>query len=137
MFEQELFKYVRDNFTTTTFPTLPIKYVNAEGQSAPYIVMYVLDANGDPETLCDEQFDSADSFVQFNIYANANDVAMALSVKRELDIFLTQIQTLTGTGVSYKINRTVHGSSPSAQTLDNGLAVDVLAKTFIYEKETL
>ena len=132
MFEVGLYKYVSSNFTVSNADISFSYAVAPETISGNYIVMYVLDANGDPQVLCDEQFDSADSFIQFNVYSNNPKVSFY--IKRQLDIFLTQIDTLTEDGVSYKIGRTVHNSSPSAQTLNNGLVVDVLAKTFIYEK---
>lgn len=135
MFEQALYKEVRDSFTVTNFPSLQFFFGEAPKDTPqPYIVMYVLDGNGDPQVLCDDYFDSADSFVQFNVYAN--DMKKSFYIKRQLDLFLTSFRSLTDGSVSYTISRTVHGASPSAQTLTNGLAVDVLAKTFNYTKES-
>lgn len=133
MFEKELYEYVSSNFSLSGFPTLPIYFGEApEATNAPYIVMYVLDSNGDPQTLCDEQFDSGNSFIQWNIYSPS--MKGSFFIKQELNKFLTGFRRLTGDSVSYTINRTTHGSSPSAQSLNNGLAVDVLAKTFNYTK---
>lgn len=100
--------------------------------SQPYITMFSIDGNGDKYVLCDDQFDSGDMLMQFNVYTNSTKTS--LGIHRELDKLLTSKRMLTDGSVSYIINRTIHSSSPSAQTLTNGLAVDVLAKTFIYEK---
>jgi len=140
VFEQALFQYVKDNFQVTDSGGSPIADLTPsihfgeapESTEAPYAIMYVLDSDGDPQTLCDEQFDSGNSLIQFNIYYT--DMKNSFYIKQQLNEFLTQIPTLTLGAVSYTINRTTHGASPSAQTLTNGLAVDVLAKTFNYTK---
>lgn len=133
MFEQGLFNYIVANFTVTDFDDLSVHFGEApETAKAPYIVMYVLDSDGDPQTLCDGQYDAGDSFIQFNIYSP--DMTNASYLKYKLDLFLTGVTRLTVDTVSYTISRTTHGASPSAQTLTNGLAADVLAKTFNYEK---
>lgn len=133
MFEQELYEYIVANFTVTSFDELTVYFGEApENAKTAYIVMYVLDSDGDPQFLCDEQFDSGNSLIQFNIYYP--DMKNSFFIKQELNKFLTSFTSLTDGAVSYTINRTLHGASPSAQTLNNGLAVDVLAKTFIYEK---
>lgn len=140
MFEVELYNHVSVNFplsnasdTIVDFSTITVGFGQVPEQTqAPYVVMYVLDSNGDPVTLCDSQFDAGDSFIQFNVVAFSNE--KAFYIKQKLNEFLTSFRTLTSGSVSYTIERTTHGASPSAQTLTNGLAVDVLAKTFNYTK---
>lgn len=133
MFERGIIEKVQADFTVAGFAGLEFYFGEApEKTSAPYGVMFVLDSNGDPQTLCDAQFDAGDSFIQFNIYAHSP--IDSFRIKQELNTFLTTFRTLTAGGQEYIINRTTHGASPSSQTLTNGLSVDVLAKTFNYEK---
>ena len=140
MFEINLYEYVETGFPLSNvsdplvdFSGIVVGFGGVpEATTAPYVVMYVLDSNGDPVTLCDSQYDSGNSFVQFNVVANSTE--KAFYIKQKLGEFLTQTRYLTGGTVSYTIDRTTHGASPSAQTLTNGLAVDVLAKTFNYTK---
>lgn len=133
MFERGIIEEVQANFSMADFPTLSFYFGEApQSTSAPYGVMFVLDSNGDPQTLCDEQFDAGDSFIQFNVYAESP--IDSFRIKQALSEFLTTFRTLTVGSQEYIINRTTHGSSPSSQTLTNGLSVDVLAKTFNYEK---
>ena len=75
MFEQALFENIRDNFTTDNGDTIAYGFgVIAEPAVSPYIVMHVLDSDGDPQALCDGQFSSGSSFVQWNIYNESAEV---------------------------------------------------------------
>ena len=129
MCEQVLYEHLKANYS------LPVYFGEApESQEAPYVVMFVLDSDGRPLYLCDAPFDSGDSFIQFNVFDY--DAKNSFYNRVQLDKLLTALPSLTYGGVSYKIDNITHGASPSAQTLNNGLAVDVLAKTFNYSKVT-
>ncbi len=130
MFRKVLFEHIRDNFTVSGFTLGFGDGLITEDTQNPYIIMFELDDDGDPQFLCDDQFSSGNFFVQFNIYSQ--DVTNTAFIRHELDIFLSDIRLLTATPDSYIINSIRHSPSPSAQALDNGLGVDVLAKTINY-----
>lgn len=136
MFSIALYKKLKANFTTSQGKAITWGFGSVtENTQVPYIVFYELDDNRDQQYLCDEHGDSGDYLIQCNIYSNKfgfNNV-----IKKELGDY---IQTLNGTELtegseSYTIDIIRHSASPSADTLINDLAVDVLAKTINYSKK--
>jgi len=132
MFEEALFNHVKDNFSVSGYSlTFGFGDIKASAK-APYIIMWVLDSNGDPQFLCNSQFDAGDSLIQFTVYSELTTNGFA--IKRELDLFLNGLTSLTHGSETYKIVSVRHEPSPSANFKDNGLAADVLAKTFNYNR---
>lgn len=132
MFEQALYEHIKANFTVSGVTITHGFGVISETAQSPYIVMHVLDSDGSAQVLCDEPFDSGDTFVQWNLYDEAPPYLFKL--KRELDLFVSGLRSLTYGGKTYKIGLVQHEPSPSANIIENGLAVDVLAKTITYEE---
>lgn len=133
MFEKALYEDVKNNFVTEAGDAIQYGFgVISEDAVTPYIVMHVLDSDGDPQTLCEGQFASGNTFVQWNIYEESTEYAF--SIRRQLDLYVSSLRALTLGAKSYKIGNTQHEPSPSANVIDNGLAVDVLAKTLNYEE---
>ena len=135
MFEFALYKDVEDNFTSTLFSggNIPIYLGDApETAQQPYIVMWVLDSNGTPQQLCDSYDDSGNSFIQFNVFTETG--SDGLQLKKELDLYVSGLRTLTIGSNSYIIDLKTHQPSQSLTAFNNGLGVDVLAKTFNYKR---
>ncbi len=136
MFSKVLFENLQANFTSFGSQTIQWGFGGfKEGDVvAPYIVFNELDDNQDPQTLCETIGDNGDYFLQLNIYSPS--FIMNNAIKKLVSTYLYDLQgtELTDGTNSYTINIVNHGSSPSANTLVNGLANDVLAKTIMYTK---
>lgn len=135
MFSKVLFQHLQANVTSFGSQSITWGFGSVpEDTKAPYIVFYELDDNQDPETLCETIGDSGDYFLQCNIYSSS--FISNNAIKKLVSTYLYDLQgtELTDGTNSYTIDVVNHSSSPSAQTLTNGLAVDVLAKTINYTK---
>lgn len=136
MFSKVLFENLQANFTSFGSQTIQWGFGGfKEGDVvAPYIVFNELDDDRDKQYLCDSHGDSGDYFLQLNIYSPSFIINNAIK-KAVSDYLLTLagVELTDGTN-TYIMNTIEHSSSPSANTLTNGLAVDVLAKTINYEK---
>lgn len=134
MFEKVLFKYIKDNFTITG---LNISFGFGEVSvttKAPYIIQYSLNANGDCQVLCnDNNFSDGEAFIQWNIYHS--NFSNAFFIKHELMKFIGQLKTVECEGIKYDILYNIGESSPSGIDLTNGLAAEVVARSFTYNKK--
>lgn len=136
MFSIELYKNLKANFISSQGQTITWGFGDVpENTQQPYIVFYELDDDRSQQFLCDEHGDSGDYFMQCNIFSKSFGVNNV--IKKELDDYIMTLNgaELTTGGDSYIINVIRHSSSPSANTLTNDLAVDVLAKTINYSKK--
>ena len=135
MFSQVLYKQLKANLSTVLGIDIVVGFGSvSDATKQPYIVFYELDDDQDPQLLCDDEGDSGNYLLQLNIYSDS--FAKNNTIKKKVSEYL---QTLQGTNLtdgsnSYTIDVVNHSSSPSANTLNNGLAVDVLAKTINYTK---
>lgn len=135
MFSKVLYQNLKANLGTIGAESVQWGFGGVKSDvKAPYIVFYELDDDDDPQLLCDEQGDSGDYLLQLNIYSPS--FIKNNAIKKEVSKYL---QTLQGTNLTdgtdtYTIDIVNHSSSPSADSLVNDLAVDVLAKTINYTK---
>lgn len=137
MFSKVLFENLQANFTSFGSQTIQWGFSGikeGDGIKAPYILFYELDDDQDPQTLCETIGDNGDYFLQLNIYSPS--FIMNNAIKKLVSTYLYGLQgtELTDGVNSYTINIVNHSSSPSGNTLVNGLANDVLAKTIMYTK---
>ena len=135
MFSEVLFQHLQANFTSFGSKSIQWGFGEVpENTQQPYIVFNELDDNQDPETLCETIGDSGDYFLQCNIFTDS--FILNNSIKKLVSTYLYSLlgTELTDGTNSYTIDVVNHSSSPSAETLNNGLAVDVLAKTINYTK---
>lgn len=131
MFEQCIFEYIRDNFTVSSYDfTFGLGEVPATTET-PYIIQYSLDMNGDKQVLCnDNDFTDGEAFIQWNIYHP--NFSNALYIKKKLMEFIGSITTMTSNGSTYVVLLNEGESSPSGIDLTNGLATEVVARSFTY-----
>jgi len=136
MFSLALYDKIKTN---TTIGGIPVTWGYGEVPDATtgvYIIQYNLDDNTDRQLLCDDYNDSGLAFVQWNIYSE--DAAASDRIAHELEVILdgywASNLNLTYSGNSYTIKIREHNSSPSAQVIENDLAISVLTNTFTYKK---
>lgn len=135
MFSQVLYKQLKANLSTALGIDITVGFGSVpETTQQPYIVFYELDDDRDNQYLCDNHGDSGDYFLQLNIYTDS--FAKNNSIKKLVSDYLLTLNgvELTDGTNTYIMNGIRHSSSPSANTLNNGLAIDVLAKTINYAK---
>ena len=134
MFEQAIFEYIKNNFALTgNICSFGFGEVNESVQS-PYIIQYSLNASGDAQFLCEENnFESGEAFIQWTIYDNS--FSNAFFLKHELMKFIGQLKTITLNSTTYLVQLNKAESSPSGVSLDNGLAAEVVTRSFTYKKE--
>lgn len=131
MFEEAQYNYIKDNFSVSGFD-IEVFYGEApESQEAPYIVQYSLDTDGTKQVLCeDNDYSYGEAFMQWNIYTI--DPKDGFYIKRQLETFLSDLNSVTLNSTQYMIQLNQHEASPSNIGLTNGLNVDILARTFTY-----
>ncbi len=125
MFEEELFNYIKTNFTLA-----PCYFGEADSkQKSPYIVQYSLDTDNTRQVLChDDDFTDGEAFIQWNIFCDSAEYAFYL--KHQLMNFIASLKTLT----NYRILLNNHENSPSGTDLNTGLFVEIVARDFTYTK---
>jgi hypothetical protein len=134
VFEQAIFEHIRDNFTVSGYDfTFGIGEVPAATET-PYIIQYSLDMNGDSQVLCnDNDFTDGEAFIQWNIYHSS--FSNALYIKKKLMEFVATITTMSFNSSTYVVLLNTSESSPSGIDLTNGLATEVVARNFTYNKQ--
>lgn len=135
MFSKVLFQHLKANVTSFGSQSITWGFGEVpEDTQQPYIVFYELDDDRDNQYLCDKHGDSGDYFLQCNIYSDS--FILNNAIKKYVGDYLLTLNgvELTDGNDTYIMNGIRHSSSPSANTLNNGLAIDVLAKTINYTK---
>lgn len=135
MFSKVLYQNLKANLGTIGAESVQWGFGSVKSDAkAPYVVFYELDDDRDNQYLCDEHGDSGDYFLQLNIYSPS--FIKNNSLKKAVSDYLLTIRgvELTDGVDTYIMNSVIHSASPSADSLVNDLAVDVLAKTINYEK---
>ena len=130
MFEEQLYKHIKNNFTVSGF-SLSFGFGEIEEDTqAPYIIQYSLDADGTHQALCKKNdFTEGEAFIQWNIYSpNSSN---GFYIKQQLMTFLADLRSID----NYQIAINRHEASPSNLGQNNGLAIDVVARTFTYNKK--
>lgn len=132
MFEEALFKHIRDNFSDANFTNITFGFGEVpEATKAPYIVQFGLNAGGDAQFLCnDNDFTDGNAFIQWNIYHP--DFTNAFYLKNKLMSFIGQLKTLDFNSSKYVIQLNEEESSPSGLALNNGLAAETVVRSFTY-----
>jgi hypothetical protein len=133
MFEQALYNYIEQNFDTS-INRVELYFGFGEvdkSASNPYIAQYSLNRSGDRQFLCNENdFTDGTAFIQWNIYCDSPKLAFKL--KNELMVFIGQIKKITLNGQTYLIKLNQAESSPSGQSLNNGLFSELVVRSFNY-----
>ena len=135
MFSKVLFEHLQANFTGFGAQSIQWGFGEVvETSKQPYIVFYELDDDRDKQFVCDNHGDSGDYLLQLNIYSSS--FILNNAIKKAVGDYLLTLNgvRLTDGTDTYIMNGIRHSSSPSAETLNNGLAIDVLAKTINYNK---
>lgn len=129
MFEQELYNYIKDNFSVKEFD-LTVGFGEVpESTKAPYIVMYPLNNNGTRQLLCDiDDYTDGRTSIQFSVYDV--DYSNACYIGRQLDIFLAKINLLPSYRVLLNNNEVIRGFP----TVNNGLTLETVTRLFSYTK---
>ena len=127
MFEQELFNYIKANFTVDKF-NIKLYYGEAsENTKQPYIVMFALDIDGTKQVLCNENnYTDGESYIQFNLYGL--DASNLIFIKQKLDIFLAGINVLT----NYRVLLNTHEGARGGFLDNTGLKMETLTRNFTY-----
>lgn len=127
MFEQELFNYIKANFSINKFD-IKVYFGDApQNTKQPYIVMFPLDIDGTKQVLCnDNNYTDGESYIQFNIYGL--DVSNLIYIKQQLDIFLAGLDVLT----SYRVLLNQHEGSRGGFIDNTGLKIETLTRNFTY-----
>ncbi len=130
MFEQELFNYIKTNFTVSGF-SLGFGFGEIkENQAAPYIVMYPLTNDGTRQVLCnDDDYTDGETSIQFSVYAK--NYKNACAIRKELDAFLAEIDELT----SYVMVLNNHEVTRGFPDINTGLSTDTVTRLFTYTKK--
>ena len=134
MFEQALFEYIKANFAITGH-TCSFGFGEIDDNTeAPYILQYSLNASGDARFLCEENdFTSGEAFIQWNIYHP--NFSNAFYLKHELMKFIGQLRKITLNYTTYVVEFNKSENSPSGVSLENGLAVETVVRSFTYNKK--
>lgn len=132
MFEQELFNYIKNNFTVSGF-SLGFGFGEIkENQAAPYIIMFPLTDDGTRQVLCNvDDYTDGETSIQFNVYAK--NYKNACVIRKALDTFLANIKVLT----SYNIVLNNHEVSRGFENINTGLSVDTVTRLFTYQKRSI
>lgn len=127
MFENELFNYIKANFTVNKFD-IKVYFGDApQNTKQPYIVMFPLDIDGTKQVLCnDNNYTDGESYIQFNIYGL--DVSNLIYIKQKLDIFLAELNVLP----SYRVLLNQHEGVRGGFIDDTGLKIETLTRNFTY-----
>ena len=127
MFEQELFNYIKANFSVNKFDIKFYFGVAPQNAKQPYIVMFPLDIDGTKQVLCnDNNYTDGESYIQFNIYWS--DVSNLIYIKQQLDIFLAELNVLP----SYRVLLNQHEGARGGFIDDTGLKIETLTRNFTY-----
>lgn len=119
MIDQTFYEHILNNLTLTT----PFLYGSAEGETAPYIVMFNVSPTERPETLCENQGDSGRIIFQFNLFAGgtvgpAYNAAEAIVLLNALKV---QVATIRGNiGVAPDDYNIWNNSTDGVQVIGEG-----------------